>query len=708
MSSLGEMDVTPEVDALASQCRSWLAAGDLSRAYETGEQCLDLLLNRRDSEVKFQVSLLDKSDAKNLRQSSVIVEASGRNRKITIPAEVFTRNIGHVLIGLDTVRRMCETDAVSSVSAGQVIWELGDGSFEGQYPQLAFCSSLENAFLVADSYFIQSHGYEDLRAAISARWIPWDDRKPMVFWRGSTTGQQRYTPERGNPVKDWAWLQRLHLCDAASKSFHRHRLDIGVVGSAKGGFAQIPDASLADSIRKAGFERPRCGRMDFFPFRYLIDIDGNANSWNGLFGAMLMGATVLKVRSPQNYRQWYYGKLVPWEHYIPLRSDLADFDEHLEWAFTHPAECEAMGRSIKALADSLTYDSELQYSADVVRRALESSGALHLHQNAQKGARVMSVSRSEIVAAYRGVLGRNPESEKAIAAHLDAPSLEALLKKFIGSPEFASRRPADKPLNWPPMAIDVDVSSAEIRRMHDRVQATWTSLGDEEPYWSVLINSDFRSNSISENRDRFYETGRRGLGNLDAFMKRSGFEPSPNLTCFELGCGVGRITASLAARFSRVLAADISGTHLSIAEKMLCQKDINNVTLIHLRNPEELVRITGFDIFVSLLVFQHNPPPIMAFMLEKILGNLKPGGFGFFQIPTYRKGYSFNLHKYLSFEGRGHHMEMHVLPQDRIFRIIGATNCQLLEVREDSSTGDTSGISNTFLVKKFTPGPPTT
>ena len=40
------------------------------------------------------------------------------------------------------------------------------------------------------------------------------------------------------------------------------------------------------------------------------------------FTRLLMGCCVIKVASPFGYRQWYYGDLVPWRHYVPVAADM--------------------------------------------------------------------------------------------------------------------------------------------------------------------------------------------------------------------------------------------------------------------------------------------------------------------------------------------------------------------------------------------------
>src|SRR3546814_15147305 len=64
-------------------------------------------------------------------------------------------------------------------------------------------------------------------------------------------------------------------------------------------------------------------------FKYQIDVDGNTNSWPGLFLKLLTGAPVLKVESEVGFQQWYYGALEPWQNFVPIKSDASDLLEKL-------------------------------------------------------------------------------------------------------------------------------------------------------------------------------------------------------------------------------------------------------------------------------------------------------------------------------------------------------------------------------------------
>ena len=316
----------------------------------------------------------------------------------------------------------------------------------------------------------------------------------------------------------------------------------------------------------------------------------------------------------------------------------------------------------------------------------------------------MTISRSTVIAAYRAILGREPESEAAIESHLAAADLEALLRELIHSEECRSHRSAKhsvKPLSWPVNIVEIDVSSDDIRRIHEHIRTTWTRLGENEPHWSVLTHPDFRSDAIGHNMDEFYETGRDAVEVLEAFLRRSGLRLRSEWTCFELGCGVGRVTAWLAPHVNRVIAADISASHLALAERALSSRGIANVEFVHLQSPTAMGELADFDVFVSLIVLQHNPPPIIARMLRTIFNRLRPGGLAYFQVPTYDLGYSFRAKSYLSQMEPARGMEMHVLPQRNVFEIAQTCNCRVIEVREDDWTGNATGISNTFLVQKL-------
>ena len=102
-------------------------------------------------------------------------------------------------------------------------------------------------------------------------------------------------------------------------------------------------------------------------------------------------------------------------------------------------------------------------------------------------------------------------------------------------------------------------------------------------------------------------------------------------------------------------------------------------------------------------MLQHNPPPVILAILERVFARLQPGGIAYFQVPTYRAGYRFVLEEYLREDVGKSEMEMHVLPQSVIMQAAARHGLELLEVIEDPYTGMRPGeVSNTFLLRKRT------
>ena len=322
------------------------------------------------------------------------------------------------------------------------------------------------------------------------------------------------------------------------------------------------------------------------------------------------------------------------------------------------------------------------------------------------------ISSTDVEYAYRLFLGRDPESPEVVKRFAaSAKSLAELRELFLWSPEFRGKfaqdmaQPASAPLtalDWSANAIDVNVDEGDVAKLIHRVETTWEQLGRLEPHWSVLTHDKFKLANIGENETDFFQSGERAASLFRASAQRCGIDIGKFKTCFELGCGVGRVTLWLSRMFQHVIAADISASHLEVAKEALTKFQRTNVNLLKLKSLQDIEDCPEFDAFFSVIVLQHNPPPIMAYLLSSILNKLAPSGIGYFQIPTSAKGYRFDVRHYLQGLDEERGMEMHVLPQLELFRLIEKTGCELLEIREDGWTGDPNMVSNSLLVRKRT------
>jgi len=311
--------------------------------------------------------------------------------------------------------------------------------------------------------------------------------------------------------------------------------------------------------------------------------------------------------------------------------------------------------------------------------------------------RLRMISSQEVVMAYRLILGREPESEAVVADHCRRhESLSALRAAFLNSAEFQARV-ADY---GPSVSVDIDVEPAMLQQMFMRIEECWQALGETEPYWSVASCDQFKSNRFAAHAGEFYDSGKRDMERLLVWLSRNRIELESIRSCAEYGCGVGRVTTWLCAQFPRVFAYDISAPHLRLASQRLSEDGRTNVTFSKIATISSLASLEPADLVVTLIVLQHNPPPVLAHILRALLRSIRPRGVAFFQLPTYGTGYGFDACQYLTRAAPAGSFEMHVLPQQSVFQIVHDEGFAVLEVQPDHFVGRPNWISNTFLVQR--------
>lgn len=249
------------------------------------------------------------------------------------------------------------------------------------------------------------------------------------------------------------------------------------------------------------------------------------------------------------------------------------------------------------------------------------------------------------------------------------------------------------------MQID-SCSEEELRNIFARTQEIWTELGEKEAYWSVLSESRFRTENMGKYEiENFYESGRENAEQIvETLIRNEWVKEATELkkyTITEIGCGCGRVTRSLAEIFQYVNAIDISRGNLDNAKNAVLN---DNVTFQLISNVDEYGNLSKTDVVYSYLVLQHNCPPVIEYIINAMLRMLNEDGIAMFQVPTYERGYQFHYEEYMQSEKQG--MEMHLIPQQKIFEIAYGNHCIPLEVYQDNSTGK-DDYSTVFVMKKI-------
>ena len=168
--------------------------------------------------------------------------------------------------------------------------------------------------------------------AFNAPDIDWRDKRFKAVWRGTTTGGSfsddslHYSLFHRQRLV--ALCSAIDECDAKFSSYYQCRQDI------------------CDAMRR------EYGETDFVPLdhqfqnKIIIDIDGN--TYSGRYPLLLAsGSAVFKVAAFEDISTIV---TEPWKHYVPVKMDLSDFKEKLEWAKSHDAELEKIAIEAKKQA----------------------------------------------------------------------------------------------------------------------------------------------------------------------------------------------------------------------------------------------------------------------------------------------------------------------------------------------------------------------
>ena len=225
-------------------------------------------------------------------------------------------------------------------------------------PVLGFCSYLSESLLVPDRGFLASDGYARQRRQAAAA-PAFADRDDAIVWRGSPTGFGLLANATMQP-HDAELRQRVRMCLLLAQADGRLRVDARIVPG-----RGVP-ADVAAAYAQAGIDGEPIPEHTWADRQFAIDVDGNANAFSNFFIRLLYGCCVIKVASPRGFRQWYYDRLEPWRHYVPVAVDLSDLVERIEWCRGHPDECRAIASAGQALALAMTPAEETRRTVALI------------------------------------------------------------------------------------------------------------------------------------------------------------------------------------------------------------------------------------------------------------------------------------------------------------------------------------------------------
>lgn len=179
----------------------------------------------------------------------------------------------------------------------------------------------------------------------------WEQRKPIAFWRGGSSGCDR-------PMLRHRVLDVLFRHPSADVAF------------TPGGWTHN-DALIPSEY----FKPERVSLAEHMKYKYILIVDGNciASAHQWVFGS---GSVPIMITHPDN-DYWFKRFLKPMENYVPIKYDLSDLVEKLEWLVANDAKAKAIAEAAVQFANTIfTPEFQAAYVDSEINRILTNETSL--------------------------------------------------------------------------------------------------------------------------------------------------------------------------------------------------------------------------------------------------------------------------------------------------------------------------------------------
>ena len=199
---------------------------------------------------------------------------------------------------------------------------------------------MHNSPPILGMYLIHRH-YSDHFYEADKIWdtTPWNTKKSILIWRGSSSGQRRTVIEQYIDYNndDGTILPYHHRQQQQQQQQQQHySIPIDVAFSEilkvhQNKFQHHPDEY---------YVRDALSVSQLLQYKYLLVLEGWGLASNLKW--MLYSNSLVFMAIPTKVSWAMEEKLVPWVHYIPLYENYTNLSEQLAWAQTHDEECYQM------------------------------------------------------------------------------------------------------------------------------------------------------------------------------------------------------------------------------------------------------------------------------------------------------------------------------------------------------------------------------
>ncbi len=167
----------------------------------------------------------------------------------------------------------------------------------------------------------------------------------------------------------------------------------------------------------------------------------------------------------------------------------------------------------------------------------------------------------------------------------------------------------------------------------ERLRSAWTQLGHDDPLWAILSHPDKRGGRWD--MEAFFAAGEAEIAGVERYCAELE-RPRQRRRALDFGCGVGRLSCALAARYGEVVGVDISPSMLAQARRL--HAHVHNLHFVENAKPQlDFIASSSIDLVYSVITLQHMHAELQLRYVGEFLRIIAPGGLAVFQIAC---GYS--------------------------------------------------------------------
>jgi len=89
------------------------------------------------------------------------------------------------------------------------------------------------------------------------------------------------------------------------------------------------------------------GINEMITYKYILDIDGNASTWDATAWKLNSNSVIFKTKSI--WKQWFFEDYKEWIHYIPINEDFTDIQEKINWCENNQEKCIEITKNCRKL-----------------------------------------------------------------------------------------------------------------------------------------------------------------------------------------------------------------------------------------------------------------------------------------------------------------------------------------------------------------------